>query len=267
MTTPADIAGAAGATGRVEGRESGQAIVEAAIVMPAMVFLILTLMQLTMVQHARIMTDYAAYCAARAGIVFNADNDAMTQAATVALMPTMGRTDTLTAFGTTAIRVMTVEKAKRLVFNLPIVRVTTLSPRKSDFSANLSKHVGGAEIDFDDVRAASVRPNQLQLEVKYLYRMPIPFANQILQSIYFASRPGTYLLSTWGGVDMTRPEVFGQSAQNLATAAYVGSGEQDAAGIVAARLAGGRIGGYFMPLRATYTMRMQSNAYQKNAGN
>jgi hypothetical protein len=69
-------------------RAGGQALVEAAIVMPLMTFLILGVIQLVMVQHAKIMTEYAAFTAARAGIVWNADPGIMQSAAIISLMPT-----------------------------------------------------------------------------------------------------------------------------------------------------------------------------------
>ena len=46
-----------------------------------------------MIQHAKLMTEYAAYQAARAGIVWNGNNERMHDAAIIALLPTMGRTD------------------------------------------------------------------------------------------------------------------------------------------------------------------------------
>jgi len=66
----------------------GQAMVETAIVVPIMMFLILGVLQLAMIQHAKIMTEYAAFCAARAGIVWNADRWMMENAAIIALLPT-----------------------------------------------------------------------------------------------------------------------------------------------------------------------------------
>jgi hypothetical protein len=68
--------------------QRGQALVEAAIVMPLMVFLILAVIQLVMMQHAKIMTEYAAFSACRAGIVWNADPGVMQSAAIISLMPT-----------------------------------------------------------------------------------------------------------------------------------------------------------------------------------
>src|SRR5438309_2230534 len=80
--------------------EEGQAIVEAAIVLPAIVFLLLLTIQLTQLQQARIMCEYAAFAAARTGIVQNGNNGGsngfdgpMHDAAVMAILPTFGRTD------------------------------------------------------------------------------------------------------------------------------------------------------------------------------
>ena len=75
--------------------ENGQVLVEAAIVMPLMVFFTLGIMQMTMMQQAKIMTDYAAYAAARSGVVNNADPDSMAAAANIAVLPTRARTNSL----------------------------------------------------------------------------------------------------------------------------------------------------------------------------
>ncbi|NMO21748.1 pilus assembly protein [Pyxidicoccus fallax] len=88
--------GQAGQGARTRGTssgQSGQAAVEAAMIMPLMVFMVLGIIQLTMMQHAKLMTEYAAYQAARAGIVWNGNNERMHDAAIVALLPTMGPTN------------------------------------------------------------------------------------------------------------------------------------------------------------------------------
>src|SRR4051812_9783335 len=76
----------------VVGRPRGQAAIESALVMPLMVFFTLGIVQLSMVQQARLMTEYAAFQAARAGIVWNGSNERMHDAAVIALLPTMGKT-------------------------------------------------------------------------------------------------------------------------------------------------------------------------------
>ena len=69
-------------------RDEGQAMVESALIIPLMTFLILAVIQLVMIQHAKVMTEYAAFNAARAGIVWNADRIIMENAAIISLMPT-----------------------------------------------------------------------------------------------------------------------------------------------------------------------------------
>ncbi len=80
-------------TGRGRRGERGQALVETAIIMPVMIFAALGALQLMLVQHGRILTEYAAYCATRAGIVHNADWNVMRNAALVATLPLYDRTD------------------------------------------------------------------------------------------------------------------------------------------------------------------------------
>src|SRR4051812_25888352 len=73
--------------------ESGQAIVEAALVLPAMLFLILCAIQLAQMQQARLLAEYAAFNAARAGIVHSGDPQVMHDAALISVVPSAGRTD------------------------------------------------------------------------------------------------------------------------------------------------------------------------------
>ncbi len=66
-----------------------QVLVETIFVVPLMLFMILGILQLAMLHQARIQTEYAAYQAARAGIVWNANHSKMMNAAFVALIPNM----------------------------------------------------------------------------------------------------------------------------------------------------------------------------------
>src|SRR5947208_5083704 len=73
----------------VSGTQSGQAAVETAIILPLLTFMVLGIIQLTMIQQASLMTEYAAYQAARAGVVWNGDWHKMEDAAIVVLTPTI----------------------------------------------------------------------------------------------------------------------------------------------------------------------------------
>src|SRR5437763_150758 len=83
--------------------EDGQAVVEAAIVLPAMVFLLLLALQLTQLQQARILAEYAASAAARAGSVMDGDPARMKQAATLAALSASGPFDGGSAIATSHI--------------------------------------------------------------------------------------------------------------------------------------------------------------------
>ncbi len=75
-------------------RQRGQALVETTIVISIFVFVILGALQIMMIQHGRIMTEYAAYNAARAGVVHNANWNVMRNAALIGALPLYRRTDT-----------------------------------------------------------------------------------------------------------------------------------------------------------------------------
>jgi hypothetical protein len=250
--------------------EQGQAVVEAAFILPAMVFLILLTIQLTQLQQARLMVEYAAFSAARTGIVHNGDNGRtngfdgpMHDAAALAILPTFGRTDDWGPLGATWVRFQAEDFALRQ-FGMSQVRVYVLSPVKGDFTA-LGQHLNGQEIDFDDVRPQAADANLLSIQVRYFYEMKVPFANKLIQTIWMASKSG--LLQTWKGADWTSPRLgtqTGPDAVALSRAASVGANVADGTpeGIsLGAMLAASATNRYYLPVEAWYTMRMQSNPY------
>jgi hypothetical protein len=217
--------------------EEGQAVVEAAIVLPAVVLLILMTLQLAMLQQARLLADYAAFAAARTGIVHNGDNGQgnrgtdgpMHDAAVFVLLPTYGRTDSFTALAATAARFKADDLALTAM-GLPQVRVVVLNPVAADFKT-YGGHLDGQEIDFDDVRPGATDATQLSLQVRYLYELRVPLANKAIQGLWLAA---------------------------LAAAGTTPDGVDPAA--LAAAAAAGR---FFLPVTAFYSMRMQSNPYLK----
>lgn len=252
-------------------RQSGQAVVEAALVLPAMVFLILMTIQLAMLQQARIMAEYAAFAAARTGIVQNGDNGkgggqdgAMHDAAVLAILPTYGNTTTFANLAATQLRFKT-QDALLKPFGLGQMRVFVHNPRASDFRS-FGSHLNGQEIDFDDVRPAASEAALLSVQVRYLYEMRVPFANKVLQTIWLATK--AQVLGLWGGWDMTSPR-FGLAATGpdavaisraIATGVSVPDGTPEGVPLVGL-VAAGNANRFFFPVYAWYTMRMQSNPY------
>ncbi|MBL8950249.1 MAG: pilus assembly protein [Myxococcaceae bacterium] len=74
-------------------RESGQALVEAALTLPVMLFCILGALQLFLLLQARLIAEYAVYRAVRAGSLNHGDCRAMTHAAVLSVLPAITRTD------------------------------------------------------------------------------------------------------------------------------------------------------------------------------
>ena len=252
--------------------EQGQAAVEAAFILPAMIFLLLLTIQLTQLQQARIMVEYAAFTAARTGIVMNGNNGGsngfdgpMHDAAVIAILPTFGRTDSIPNLLATRLR-FEAEDAVLRPLGLSQVRVFLLSPTRADFNS-FGQHLNGREIDFDDVRPAAADATLLSLQVRYLYEMKVPFANRMIQTLWLASKAG--ILQNWQGSDWTGPKIGGQTGpdavavtRGVAAGRVVPDGTPEGvrlAGLVAA----GALNRYYLPVDAWYTMRMQSNPYLK----
>jgi hypothetical protein len=140
-----------------------------------MVFMVLGILQLTLIQQAKLLTEYAAYQAARAGIVWNGNNERMHDAALMAILPTVGRTDDLLHLGMTwAIADLTDRAMQQLPWGGPapatingaylhgLVRVDTVSPAPYAQLANVWKLKGGAnwrELDFDGPDSYPEVPN------------------------------------------------------------------------------------------------------------
>jgi len=198
-------------------------MVEAALVLPSMIFLLLGAVQLAQVQQARLLADYAAFAAARAGIVMNGDPAKMREAAALAVLPAFGPTDGLGAMARTLLR-FKAEEAVLEPFGLQPLRIDVHSPVGTDF-AKYGQHLDGKELDFDDVRPLATEASLLSLQLRYLFELRVPLANKVIQAAWMA---------------MPRDR-----------------------GAIAGLVAAARTGRYYLPVEAFYTMRMQSNPYLK----
>jgi hypothetical protein len=293
--------------------DSGQAMVESAIVIPLMTFLILGVIQLAMIQHAKIMTEYAAFNAARSGIVWNADRIIMENAAIISLLPTyeglfeehdLGNpmqmlkrileraalyqvnrrlpqaidllkngagniiksvslpskgekflTDEVNKFLDKA-EAMADEALQNAITSAlgpdaddRMVQVTILNPTTGTFGQR------GREIDFDDFSKRDA--TRLTIEVRYLYMMRIPFANWIIHQAWLVSLAGQEL---YGAIWNPQQGAPGETGFREVAPVNVSFGNSQLRTLAA--LAGEGV--YMVPLRATYTMRMQSNPYKQS---
>lgn len=256
-------------------RESGQAAVEAALIVPMMVFLVLGIIQLSMMHHARLMNEYAAYRAARAGIVNHGHCRMMRNSAFVSLLPTLGppqainllgakgRTDTLwnALLLYKSYTAVAASANQNYLPDLPIVRVEVLNPKRSQLSqlfTTYGSHLNRQEIDFDDIRDERViEGNLLSVRVTYFYNMRIPFANKLIHGWYL----GLEYLNDLRGVQFENQKAYGAINETM----YLrGRGAAKGGDFARMAMLATVRGLYVVPLVSTYSMRMQSNLMRKH---
>src|SRR5438105_632967 len=118
-------------SGGAMGGEGGQAVVEATFALPLTVVLILCTIQITQLQRARLLLEYAAFNAARAGAVQNGNDGKdgtagpMHDAAALSLASTQGPTDGVEALARTWAAFRLREAALRAL-GLPLFQVLVL---------------------------------------------------------------------------------------------------------------------------------------------
>ena len=245
--------------------------VEAALVMPLFVFLILGILQLGLTAQARVMAKYAAYRAARVGALHHADPDAIEAAAifhllpvlvgnSEVILPTSDATSVITKFG----RHNTFDNQ---LMGAKQVKAVICGPVRGEFNGGSQPSIGSAdqqslnetgssnEVDFDDPAVQSGPDNflaqgsganavrrfnrmRLRVQIQWLYRMPIPFANWVITKSYLGTAIPSVLMMPKR--DQSKYSIFKQ---------YNDVQMADAMGI------------YVVPINVSYAMRMQSNLF------
>jgi hypothetical protein len=250
-------------------RARGQALLEAALTLPLLVLFGLGGLQLVVLAHARVMTRYAAFCAARAGLVHDADWVALRNAALVATLPLYRRTDTTAALTRTWAEVRAAAELghqldegvatlgrlgerllgvdlSALAPDVGLVEVRVTSPTRADFEAwedwvrarsvadpRLAYPEAGRELDFDDAAFEAAHPGagRLAVEVRVLFPLRLPLVGRLVFETWLA-RAELALAPRW------RLEV----------------------GLL--RELARRAGVYLVPLTASWAMPMQSSPYR-----
>ena len=261
--------------------QSGQALVESALVFPLAIFFVLGTLQLTLVQQTRLMLEYAAFNAARAGAVWNGDRQKMEDAAIVTLLPTMPGVASAPA-------PLRVDEPELLLarwealqhanwvggaLNAKKIQVETLNPTLEDFQGQTR------ELDFDMVDPGQDgtstledrRLSQLTIRLTYFYDLRLPIINKFFFETWLVGLSGMSLR----GFDPFRPNTAqpaegGSLEQRLLAEAgsartncsYSGIQRTTLLSLIAIGQATGR---YYMPLVTTYTIRMQSSFFKRFA--
>jgi hypothetical protein len=249
--------------------------VETAIVMPFFVFLILGLLQLGLMHQARVLAKYAAYKAVRVGAIHNAKMSAMKKAALAVMLPMTGRRETDSYYNATpGSFAASYASAKDKIGNHDdpndVLDITICEPKntvKGDFddpTSGMGVESGNApavdipEEGGDDPAPAGPGgapksdPNadwqqfnagRLSIQVTLYHQMVIPFANTILWHIVAGQEQAETMrvLRMLPSDDMSKNKFSG--AGTISTTRNLADSKQQ----------------FIMPIRASWSMRMQSN--------
>ncbi len=205
--------------------ESGQSLVEAAVVLPLALACLLGLLQLFLVQEARLLLEYAGYRAARAGSLWNADRERVASSARFALgatvCPTRWAGVPCPPADTPALRAAAGAEALRVLSAAGGFPGLEVKVEKPAFE--------GPELDFDDV-SLDPASGRITVALRYWSELRIPFADSVI-------------FHAWRAVGARRLPL----PTRLAVEAAAGAGR------------------YFVPLSTRHTVRMQSNLFREGA--
>ncbi len=230
---------------------SGQAAVETALTFPMLLFAMLGILQLTLSQHARILSEYAAFKAARAGSIYRADCGRMKNAALTALAPSMSYTmvsqsadavyaGAQVAPGVNMVRLY-LETQSKIKFN----RSSRMTPLVwVDY-----KLENFANRDFDLQLTGGEDVERIRVKLAYFFQYRIPFANWIMVRYWLA----TNRAFNWGQSDGSDSTMMVVKARNPGARANV---DRE---LVNQAFMNMYMGIYTAPIVATWEMRMMSD--------
>jgi hypothetical protein len=214
-------------------KSQGQAAVETALTVPALLFAMLGTLQLTIAYHAKLAAEYAAFKAVRAGSVYRANCAEMRRAALVALIPTMpNRQGTVQQqFTSTGAQALLLDGMTN----------------KGTPSLWLDYTLENANHDFDEqLEPDSDRVQRLRVKLAYFFEYRIPFVNWVMTRYWLAVNMGL----SYAVTDPTMP------ARRAAVVVPV-SGTDPA--LVSQTATNMNRGKYTTPIVASWSMRMMSD--------
>ena len=189
-------------------KKRGQAMVEFAIMVPIFLMALLCFIQLSLMIHARFMLQYAAFCAARAGVVYNGNESEMRKSAAWAIAPYFER---LQNANPAELGSAWNEAQNELSMNGGL----------SVMAPNMAALQGGASLK------SALGSNDRNLSVRVFWNFPlvIPVANSLFSGFFnnvappnwSGVNPGEYLASAVDQGSNPRVLIFGDYTLRITT--------------------------------------------------
>ena len=245
-------------TSHMKHRESGQAAVETAIVMPLFVFTLLGMLQLGLLHQSRLLTKYAAYKAVRSGSINRGEVKVMENAAIAVMLPLLAKSAPRWSGSGR-------QEPQYMVYN--VGSASKYSQAYSDVVQSRGNSAHGKKMvevticapttqasmkDFDDPRInpddwKGFEATKLAIQVTTYMPLYIPFANAF---IWWAARgeEGPARALAMKNLRMKTKEASAEARKSPNDSWTLKELQSEAEN-----------GNYIMPVRASYAMRMHSN--------
>lgn len=169
--------------------DSGQAALETALILPLHLFTLLGAIQMSMAYQARLVTEYAAYKTARAASLYRLDCPHITNAALMALVPTVSAHFPPGMVTNAQSRYVALAQAVLAAGNRPPnnppgagTPLTVVDFRVTDFRP-----------EFDEQLDPGERPMKVHVRLAYFYEYRVPFANWIISRFWLQTENGVQL--------------------------------------------------------------------------
>ncbi len=185
----------------VKERQVGSSMVEFVIVTPLLMFMGLGIMQFGLIYHAKSVLNYATFEAARAGAVNNAQIEVMRKELGYRLAPVYG------GDGSLAMGAMSLARSVVAVNDITATKIELINPTSASFGAHgINKTVEdrhGASIGTVVIPNSHIRfntegvkgdgldlqdANLLKIEVTYGYQMRLPFLDMKMPGVPWITR-------------------------------------------------------------------------------
>jgi hypothetical protein len=169
--------------------DSGQAALETALILPLQLFTLLGAIQMSMAYQARLVTEYAAYKTARAASLYRLDCGHMTNAALMALVPTIS--------GHFPPGMVTTPQARYTALAAAVLGAGNRPPNNPPGAGTpltvIDWRLTDSRPEFDTQLDPGDRPMKVHLRLAYFYEYRVPFANWVLSHFWLQTENGVQL--------------------------------------------------------------------------